>query len=227
MTALFRRIRAVRDSRPSVTAGLGMGEAARSAEDESAASSTSTRARYEQVVARMLFSSDAERFTLVVTSAVCGEGVTTTCVGVARALAASTSKKVVLVDTNLRKPALHEALGIPRDPGFSDLIFEPAGTELPNLYVIPGGPPVENPTQLVTSRAARTALRMLSSQYDYVIVDCPPLLATVDAASICRVASGVLIVVRAGVTPREDVVKARERVGEMPVLGVLLTGVEP
>lgn len=187
-------------------------------------SSKASAANYEQVVSRMLFANDDGRFMLAVSSAIAGEGVTTTSVGVARALAQSTSKKVVLVDANLRRPALHDIFGVGREPGFSGLKLTPLPTKVSNLFVVPSGAAVENPTQLATSPAARKALQGLAEQFDYVIVDCPPLLAGVDAESICRVSSGVVLVIRTGVTPREDVTRAIERIGATPVLGVILTG---
>lgn len=186
--------------------------------------SAASAANYEQVVSRMLFANDEGRFMLAVSSAIGGEGVTTASVGVARALAQSTSKKVVLVDANLRRPALHDIFGVGREPGFSGLKLTPLPTKVPNLFVVPSGAAVENPTQLATSPAARKALQGLAEHFDYVIVDCPPLLAGVDAESICRVSSGVVLVIRAGVTPREDVTRAVERIGATPVLGVILTG---
>jgi len=181
-------------------------------------------ANYEQVVSRVLFANDEGRFMLAVSSAIAGEGVTATSLGIARALAQSTSKKVVLVDANLRRPALHALFGVAREPGFSGLKLSPLPTKVPNLFVVPSGAPVENPTQLVTSPAARKALQGLAEHFDYVIVDCPPLLAGVDAEPICRLSSGVVLVIRAGVTPREDVARAIERIGETPILGVVLTG---
>ena len=187
--------------------------------------SAGSAARYERVVSRMLFSEAGEHFTLVVTSAASGEGGTTTCVGVARALAASTRKSVLLIDANLRRPALHALFGIDQQPGLADLTSDAVATAVPNLFVVPSGSAVENPAQLITSGPAHTALRLISAQFDYVIIDCPPLLEAVEAGSICRLGTGVVLVLRAGITPREDAIEARDRLEGMPVMGVILTGV--
>jgi Mrp family chromosome partitioning ATPase len=167
------------------------------------------------------------------------------CVGLAVALATSTTKSVLLLDANLRRPALHQLLGAPLRPGLRELLaergqphrpYDPArvpaepevsalSTTVPNLWLLPSGDVMEHPAQLMTSEATKIQIEALRARYHYVVIDCPPLLAAVDAASICRFASGVIVVVRAGVTPREDVRRAQELLEGVPILGAVLTGV--
>jgi len=187
-------------------------------------------AKYERVVARLLSGSDTKNRTLAVTSSVSGEGVSTVCVGLAVALARSTTKSVLLVDANLRRPALHERFGVPLDPGLCDLIAGTANhaasrTTVPNLCLLPSGTSHQSPAQLMTSEAARARIPELQNYFDYVIVDCPPVLSAVDAPTLCRLASGVIIVLRSGLTPREDVGRTRDLLDGAPIMGVILNGV--
>lgn len=197
--------------------------------------------QYERLAARLLLAGETDPVALAVTSSVQGEGVTTVCVGLAVALAMSTPKSVLLLDANLRRPALHELLGAPLQPGFRDLVTDhshaarpydtrsdlgvsPLVTTVPNLSLLPSGAAMDHPAQLMTSDAARMQIDALRSRFHYLVIDCPPLLSAVDAASICRLASGVLMVVRAGVTPRDEVKRAQGLLEGVPILGVVLTG---
>jgi len=186
--------------------------------------------KYERLVARLLSDGDAENHLLAVTSSVSGEGVSTVCAGLAVALARNTTRSVLLVDANLRRPALHERFGIPLGPGLRDFIAGTAsqvafGTNVPNLSLLPSGASVQHPAQLMTSETARTRIRALQTRFDYVVVDCPPVLSTVDAVSICRLADGVIVVLRSGLTPREDIERTRELLADAPLMGVILNGV--
>jgi len=200
---------------------------------------------YEGLASRLLIAGERGTFVVAVSSAVSGEGVSTVCLGLAMALAMSTTKRVVLVDANLRRPVLHERLGLPLQPGlhevvagndliewapdsdeiFAALALDAQRTSLPNLWLVSSGEPLAHPSAITTSGGAKTAILGLRNRYDYVIIDCPPLLTTVDAATLCRVADAALLVVRAGITPREDVRRAQDSLQGAPILGVVLNGV--
>jgi protein-tyrosine kinase len=200
--------------------------------------------QYERLISQMLFSGPDQHYMLAVTSAASGEGVTTTAVELGIALAQSTTKTVAIVDANLHRPALHTAFSAALQPGLRELIAEISShnwepgfaqsaewvrgflrTNLPNLWVLPSGCPVGNPSQLMTSEAAEFAMRSISVRFDYVVLDCPPILSSVEAGMLCRLADGVAIVVRAGLTPREDVLRARHMLEGARVTGVILNGV--
>lgn len=187
-------------------------------------------AKYERVVAKLLSAGDTGHYSLAVTSSVSGEGVSTACVGLAVALATSTAGKVLLVDANLRRPSLHEWFGAPPGPGLGDLVAGSAhqpvfGTKVPNLWLLPSGVAQKHPAQLMTSEAARVQIQGFRTHFDYVVIDCPPVLSTVEAASVCRLADGVIIVLRAGLTPREDVSRTKGLLAGAPIMGVILNGV--
>ncbi len=202
-------------------------------------------AQYERVSARLLYAGNGEPFTLAVTSSVSGEGVSTVSLGLALSLATSTPTKVALVDANLRNPTLHRMLGLPLQPGLRETVegnehFEwqsdpselfgalglaASQSVVPNLWLVPSGEPMSHPAQLTTSEGAKAAIRGLKSRFGYVVIDCPPVLSAVDASSLCRLADGVVLVVRAGLTPRDDIMRARELLVGVPILGVILNGV--
>jgi len=191
-----------------------------------------------------LHAGEADPYVFAMTSAVPGEGVTTVVTGAALALAANTTERVVIVDTNLRHPALHRFMGTPLAPGFHELVTAAASrepcqknssaeasatcaykTRLPNLWVIPAGALASNPAKLLTSDAAKAQIDLLRAQFRYVILDCPPVLAAVEATSLCRLADGVALVVRANHTPREDIQKAQEALDGACLLGAILNGI--
>jgi polysaccharide biosynthesis transport protein len=228
---------AAKDTEPPSSAGERVARGVLSADE--------ALAQYGRLIGRLLVAGELEPYMLAVTSAVPGEGVTSICVGLAAALAASTVKDVALVDANLRCPALHTTLGLPGHPGLHEVVAGNEGyewrpdsaeyfgalsrtaaqTEVPNLWLVPSGAPMANPAQLTTSDGARAAMKSLRARFNYSIVDCPPVLTAVDAVPICRSADAAVIVMRAGLTPREQVKRAQELLKGVPIMGVILNGV--
>lgn len=150
---------------------------------------------------------DAPFKTLLVTSSSPGEGKTTTAVNLAFAMAMD-GKKVILVDSDLRRPTIHKMLGLPTMPGLTDVL---AGTarlddvlmqhsEMPNLMALSCGTTPPNPSELLGSRAFRGLLETLSAQSDVVIMDSPPVLAAADAQILASEVDGVVLVVETGET---------------------------
>lgn len=203
-----------------------------------------TLAPFGPLVSRLLVSGSAGGFSLAMTSANGDEGTTTASVSTALALSRSTGENVLLVDANVHHPMLHERFGTSNDCGFCDLIEScstHAGvtpsvsdastvayarrTAQDNLRVLPLGAPKGSPTALLTSHSAHAVVAALSDRFGFVVFDCPPLVSSVEAASLCRLADGVALVVRAGATPREDVLTARARLSGASLLGVVLCGV--
>ncbi len=171
----------------------------------------------------------------VITSAEESEGKTTVAVNLARALTAS-GRKVVLVDADMRRPAVAGQLGIPRHlPGLSDTLISDG--ELyefllsidgePNLTVLPAGTIPPNAADLLSVGRMGEVLSFLRSSADIVIVDSPPLLPVADTRVLLRLSEvdGVVMVARGGFS-RRDRVKAAGRVlaaSGRRVFGIVLT----
>jgi len=145
----------------------------------------------------------------------------------------------VVVDGDLRRGRLHEALGLPERPGLSELLADlvPATSSVLRdaiidgapVQVIPRGAIPPNPSELFSRPRLGEILVEAGTEADFVVVDCPPLLPVTDAALLARQADGTLLVARAGETDGEALREAIERLRAVhaPVLGVVLNGVDP
>ncbi|RPI58858.1 MAG: polysaccharide biosynthesis tyrosine autokinase, partial [Chloroflexi bacterium] len=168
---------------------------------------------------------------LVVTSALAAEGKTTTVANLAVVIAQG-GKRVVLVDADLRRPAVHRLFGMPNRGGLTDaLVEEPAAlnsflrdTAVENLRVLTSGPIPPNPQELLGSQRMEDLLQRLQGEADVVLVDTPPSLVVADANVLAARTDGVLLVVNADRTRRVAVQQAAEglrQVGANLVGGVL------
>ncbi len=148
---------------------------------------------------------DAPARTLLVTSANPGEGKTTTAANLAFAMAMD-GKKVILVDTDLRRPSLHTLLDIPAMPGLTDVLLGHAPLlpveVMSGLSVLPSGSTPPNPGELLNSRKFRNLVLELTEQADMVIFDSPPVLVAADAAILASQMDGTVIVVETGSTKK-------------------------
>ncbi|GGM18775.1 chromosome partitioning protein [Promicromonospora citrea] len=167
---------------------------------------------------------------IVVTSSVPDEGKTTTAINLAITLA-DADAKVLLVDADLRRPSVAGYLGIEGSVGLTTLLIQRATVDevaqpwgSAGLYVIPSGAVPPNPAELVGSRAMATLIRETSEQYDYVVIDTPPLLPVTDAALIAKMTSGALMVAGAGQVRREQLRHSLANLSAVSarVLGVVL-----
>ncbi|MFI7587859.1 polysaccharide biosynthesis tyrosine autokinase [Spongisporangium articulatum] len=172
---------------------------------------------------------------IVVTSALPGEGKSTTVTNLALTLALG-GAKVVLVDGDMREPKVSEYLGLNKAAGLSSLLVGRYGLRdvliryrTDNLAVLPVGPLPPNPSELLASTQIEKLLRRLGDYYDYVLIDAPPLLAVSDAAALAAIADGALVVVQHRRTKRDELrraVRALETVNAR-VLGTVLTFAPP
>ena len=161
----------------------------------------------------LLFQGSVEPIhTLVVSSAVPGEGKTTTASNLAVAYAQQ-GLRVLLVDCDLRKPRMNELFRVPRKPGVTELVLGQvslghavqAFEAVENLYLLPAGQLPPNPTELLGGNRMREVLATLREEFDIVILDTPPLSGGADGAILGAMVDGVILVVRAGQTDREQV----------------------
>lgn len=145
-----------------------------------------------------------------ITSALPGEGKSTTVVNLAIALA-DAGKKVALLDTDLRKPKVADYLGIDGAVGLTDVligrvrvgdVMRPWGGR--SLYVMPSGKIPPNPSELLGSEQMRTLMDVLERDFDVVLCDAPPLLPVTDAALLATEGSGAIVIVGAGQAHRQQ-----------------------
>ena len=186
---------------------------------------------YRKLRTNLIFSKAVQRLgSLVVTSACPAEGKTITVANLGVAFA-SQGIKVLLVDSDLRRPDLAKTFGFPKAPGLTDVLVGEIGlaeairsTGRTGLDVLPPGKLPPNPSELVGGRRMEELVRDLSEHYDILILDSPPLLAASDAAVLGSIADGVLMVVRAGYTDSnaaDDAMEQLANVGARTVGAVL------
>jgi len=189
--------------------------------------------------------------TIMVTSATPMEGKTTVAINLAIVLA-QLGKRTLLVEADLRNPFLHHAFGIAKEPGFtdvvigsarleeavltfSDLVLGKAGLEglvgragIDNLMLLPSGHQPPNPTEFLSAQAVGTFLAEVRQRYDYVVLDCAPVLPVADPTILGSRVDGALLVVRVGSVARAALRRAKALLegARTRVLGVCLTGVK-
>lgn len=170
---------------------------------------------------------------LMVISAVASEGKTLSSVNIALTLSRSHKRRVLMIDTDLRKPSLHAAFCVPGEPGLREAVQRPSREPLPivnideRLALLPAGKPTTDPLQVLTSERAREIIQGAGEEYDWVIVDTAPLALLPDANVLADVVDAALLVISAGETPHDLVLKAIRLIGRDRILGVVLNGVDP
>lgn len=179
-------------------------------------------------------SSPSGCFVVGITSAVYGEGKTTVAMNLAATIARNAPHRIALVDCNLRNWDLQTRLDLPHGPGLVDVLEGGEDdltnvilkTELDNFTIVPAGRAAANPARLARSPRLQEVIGALRMVNEFVVVDLAPVLPVADTRVLARVLDGVVMVVRAGVTPREIVARAIDSMGSDRVLGVVLNGVE-
>lgn len=167
---------------------------------------------------------------LVVTSPNPSEGRSTVVANLAVAFAQA-GKRVLLLDTDLRKPALHSEFGLNREPGLCDYLFGESTQEevlqkriIENLDIIAAGKIPPNPSEILGSEKVRHFLETMKESYDIVLLDSPPLLAVTDASILSTLVDGVVVVVSSGSTRIETLqqsLEALQNVGSK-LVGIVL-----
>jgi capsular exopolysaccharide synthesis family protein len=170
---------------------------------------------------------------LLVTSPLPGDGKTTTVSNLA-ITRASTGRRVLLIDGDLRKPALHRMFDVVRHGGLADALLSLETVDrlvhqtfINNLDVLTTGCDVANPAELLASERLAETLKELSLIYDMILIDSSPLLLVTDPSIIGAVADGIILVVKISSTRRHDLDATTEMLKTIgvPVLGVVINGV--
>ena len=167
-----------------------------------------------------------------VSSATRGEGKSTTSVNLSYVIA-EMGKKVLLIDGDLRLPSVAKKLGISSEPGLSDALMtaEPdfsgiVKTKKENWDILPAGSIPPNPSELLGSAQMSAFIQRLAQNYDFIIVDLPPVTVVADALALSPVLQGVVLVVRNNYSKRRELhlaLKSLELAGSK-VLGIVVNG---
>ena len=177
----------------------------------------------------------SELQTLLITSALAGEGKSISALNLAITSAAHEDQQgVLLIDTDLRNPNLHNYLGIHPKWGLTDYLLGDVEyprifckTRIPGLMIIAAGRRTSDPTALLTSTRMEQFVRDMKAQkqYSYIILDTSPVLLTSEPKSLLQYVDTAILVVRAKKTPAAVVSQAIKILGEENILGCVLNGV--
>lgn len=173
------------------------------------------------------------RTSFVISSSVPGEGKTQTSVSLARVLAQA-GETVLLIDADLRRPQVAQRMQLDSELGLTDVLTRrgtladlaiPAST---NLWVLPAGTIPPNPSELLGSEAMAKLLNLVEREFDYVIIDTPPVIPVTDAVVLASQTGGIVLVTRSGITRRAQISESIEILdaGNATVLGVVLNDVQ-
>ncbi|MBS1791226.1 MAG: polysaccharide biosynthesis tyrosine autokinase [Acidobacteria bacterium] len=189
---------------------------------------------YRQLRTALLLSSagHAPR-TLLITSSQPAEGKTTTSVNTAISLA-QTGASVLIVDADLRRPRVHKIFGLKNNAGLSNYLAGDGELAslvqiaMPNLYVLPVGPLPPNPAELLGSAKMKNLVEILSTNFDYLVIDSPPVSSFADSLILSSLVEGVIIVVKGGVTPREMAQRTKAHLQSVgaKILGVVINQIK-
>jgi protein-tyrosine kinase len=167
---------------------------------------------------------------LMVTSALPSEGKTLTAVNLAVTLSESYERRVLLVDADLRHPAVHTLFGVQNTTGLSE-VLKSGSSELPlvrissRLAVLPGGHPTASPLAGLSSERMRDLLTECAGEFDWVILDTPPVGLLTDGRLLARLIGAVIFVIRADASPFSAVHRAIAELDRECIIGTVLNGV--
>jgi len=181
----------------------------------------------------LLSSADRPPKRLMVTSMSPQEGKTTTSLNLARSLA-QTERRVLLIDADQRRPRLHKAFGLANTVGLSSHLSGAVDT-LPvqataeaNLSVLTSGPIPPNPSELLGSQRFEQLLETLEQQFDFIVIDSPPVLSATDSLLISKLAESVVVVCRSGATTYDRLHRGLKNLREINphILGLVLNAMD-
>ena len=172
---------------------------------------------------------------LLFTSATPGEGKTTTVANLGVAMAES-GRRICMIDADLRHPTLHHYFGVSNTNGLTVALTEAKSmkqgvvpTMIPNLHLVPSGPPPPNPSQLLGSKRMRHFVELLGGEFDTLLFDSPPVISMSDTLTLATLSDGVILILKTGTVPRDLARRATEQIEAVnaKVIGVLLNQVDP
>ncbi len=178
-------------------------------------SSSKSRAGYNRLKDNVLYmNADGNIKVIQVESSISAEGKTTVISNLAVSLGL-TDKKVVLVDLDFRRPRIHRMFGLSKDNGIAEYILGGVEkkdiiktTEYKNVDVVTRGAEIYNSSLVLVSDKFKSLIKELRDEYDYVLLDCPPVLQVSDYIHIAKISDGVLFLVAYAQTTKAQVAEA-------------------
>ncbi len=168
---------------------------------------------------------------LLITSALPQEGKSFTAANLAQVMVRQHGRRALLIDADLRGPRLHQMLGTTSSPGLSDYLQGQndefsimQGGPLENLFFIPSGNAIKDPSELIGNGRLQQLLQRLEPLFDWIILDSPPAVPVSDASVLANACDGVLMVVRSNVTPSDAARRALQEFPEEALVGIVLNG---
>lgn len=166
---------------------------------------------------------------IVITSPNKGDGKSLTAANLALTMAQEFQQRVLLVDGDLRRPSIHALFGINDTPGLSEALMgavnlDDALVTIPehHLSLLPAGMVPSHPAELLGSTGMRRTLDALRTRFDRILIDMPPVAPLADVSIASGLVDGVLMIVRAGVTPKPAIERALSGLDTAKVLGLVL-----
>ncbi|MGA9977132.1 MAG: CpsD/CapB family tyrosine-protein kinase [Candidatus Sulfotelmatobacter sp.] len=168
---------------------------------------------------------------LLITSALPKEGKSFTAANLAQVMVRQHGRRALLIDADLRGPRLHQMLGTASSPGLSEYL-QGQNDEfsimqrgpLENLFFIPSGAAIKDPSELIGNGRLQQLLLRLEPLFDWIILDSPPAVPVSDASVLAKACDGVLMVVRSNVTPSDAARRALQEFPQQALVGVVLNG---
>jgi protein-tyrosine kinase len=170
---------------------------------------------------------------ILVTSALPKEGKSFTSANLAQVLVRQHGRRVLLIDADLRGPRLHMMLGTTASPGLSDYLQGKSDEfsimqqgPMENLFFIPSGDQISDPSELVANGRLKSLLQRVEALFDWIIIDSPPAVPVSDAGVLSKACDGVLLVVRSNATPVDMARRARQEFPDQALIGIVLNGTD-
>lgn len=171
---------------------------------------------------------------IVITSTMPKEGKSFSTAMLASAIA-NTGKKTIIIDCDLRNPNMHKLFKLPNERGLTNYL---AGkfmltdvickSNIEGLFIITSGTKPPNPTELLSSQNMKALMRTLRNEYDYIIIDTPPVGLVVDAGVLAQITDGTIFVISSGKSDRKKTIKAKEIIRQVGgnIIGVVLNNIK-
>ncbi|MFO0706499.1 MAG: XrtA system polysaccharide chain length determinant [Nitrospira sp.] len=189
--------------------------------------------QFRVAATRLVLSSSGKKLVVVVTSALPGEGKSSTASNLAYVLAHDLGKKTLLIDCDFKRPVIHAYNGVPMRPGLADAIYGDAALENclhqcgdSSLWILPAGRRDHRMVDLTKISQVATIVTELKEKFDFVLLDAPPIVPVADMNLLASIADMLLLVVRVGMTPQDVLESATKSFRPLNRGAVILTGTE-